>query len=200
MLMRVIFIWAVMIFAVMPGCGGSFQRPQEEKEPTQKLSRPDTNPLDLPEDNTVVPQKYPMPHRADSASAHRDRKGSAVDSIPMPGTYESYRIQIFNSKTYGPAVREMNIAREIFDQKIWLDYEVPYYKVRVGDFADRRAAEDYLPKVKSAGYNAAWVVRVNVNLQTLEESRDETPAQVDSLEQIKPSMEPSNDSTSNPPH
>ncbi len=197
--MKAIIVILILLLIVMPGCSGTFQRTGEEKSGAQKSGRWETSPLDLPEDNTIVPQKYPIPNSTDTASNVAGRRDSTAELSHPPGAYESYRIQIFNSKTYGPAVRETNIAREIFDQKIWLDYEVPYYKVRVGDFPNRRKAEEYLPKVKSAGYSAAWVVRVNINLQTLEDNISQTAPPIDSIDNEQPSTEPGDDSTSHPP-
>ena len=62
----------------------------------------------------------------------------------------------------------MQIAEEIFDHPIFLDYEVPYYKVRVGSFRDKESAEVYQLRAKSAGYNNAWVVMVTVNINKAE--------------------------------
>jgi len=45
---------------------------------------------------------------------------------------------------------------------------VPYYKLRVGDFPDREAAEKYVPAAVEAGYKNAWVVKVNVGMRRLE--------------------------------
>ena len=48
---------------------------------------------------------------------------------------------------------------------MYVDYEVPNYKVRVGNFVDRNAAEDYQQRVRAAGYGNAWVVMVNIGIR-----------------------------------
>lgn len=77
--------------------------------------------------------------------------------------YDTYRIQLFNSRVFTDAALEQTIAQEIFDYHASLDYEVPYFKVRLGDFADFKVAERYLREyVKPAGYPSSWVARVRV--------------------------------------
>ncbi len=78
---------------------------------------------------------------------------------------QAYRIQLYTSKLYGEARHELRVAQEIFDRPVFLDYEVPYYKIRVGSFADRDKADEYLQRVKAAGYSTAWVVIVNVGVK-----------------------------------
>ena len=184
-----------LVIILLLGCGGTFKRQGQDEAKTPAFTSSGGDPLELPEDLTVVPQQYPITRKIDSASVDSGKKGNRTEQALPSGSYESYRIQLYTSKTYGPAVRELNVAREIFDQKVWLDYDVPYYKVRVGDFSNRKKAEDYLPHAKEAGYSSAWVVRVNVNIQTL----DESIPTIDSLSNAKPSTEPGNDSTARPP-
>ncbi len=175
----------LFLILVVAGCGGSFSRPGEEKNSPKVRWPSDAYPLDLPEDLAVVPKEYPLSQPSDSARnvgsfiAHqRSHQDSAT------GPVQVYRIQIYNSNTYGPALKEFSVANEVFDGNTWLDYEVPYYKIRVGNFSTREEAEQYLPTVNDAGYPEAWVVRVNVNINTLEEplfqpSADDTPGPLD---------------------
>lgn len=181
------------------GCGG--MRLTKEKDDRGKVRfTPEIYPLNIPEDMAVIPALYPM-LAPDSAprllSPPAPQTTSRIDSATAP--LELYRVQIFTSRTYGPAVREQSIASEIFDKRVALDYEVPYYKVRLGDFENRRQAEDYLSVAKDAGYDSAWVVRVTLNVQNLEptyrspdsESRYQLPS-------VPSETEVNNDSTSNP--
>ena len=182
---------AVLPVLIVAGCGGSFKPPQEAAEEIDKEKPPITrkefryDPLSLNQDQVIVPEKY--------ALAMGDSSGSGnIDIVRIPdagseefptGVYESYRIQLFTSKEYGPAFREMNIATEVFDKKVWFDYEVPYYKVRVGDFRRRMEAERFLPAAQEAGYSTAWVVKVNTNVRTMEDIYESEIPIIDSLEQ-----------------
>jgi len=133
--------------------------------------------LDLTQDQEIIPLKYPVsgniqgkqdtvesePALSETATGQNVELPGAVDTLNS----QAFRIQIFTSKLYGEARRAMTVAEEIFDRPIFLDYEVPYFKVRAGNFARREDAEDYLQKVKAAGYPNAWVVMVNVNVKEL---------------------------------
>ena len=159
------------VLVILVGCRGSFERGAGEETATRRPEKITDDPLGMSADFAVVPG-HATEVTIDSAATNA--AGGAVDSvrINMPGQTgdrtESYRIQLFTSKTYQPAMTELKIAREVFDKKVWLDYEVPYYKVRVGDFPDREAAEKYVPAAAEAGYKNAWVVKVNVGMRRLE--------------------------------
>ncbi len=96
--------------------------------------------------------------------------------------YDTYRIQLFNSRVYTEAALERSIATEIFDYTVTLDYEVPYFKVRIGDFPDAKVAREYLKDyVKPAGYPDSWVARVRVTPQKSAEAQALLTAYFDSL-------------------
>jgi len=167
-----LFIIFIMFLFVINGCGGSFERPGEEDliEPRSKPSE-DFEPLGMSEDHEIIPEKYPLSAGVDTTN---DTIGSSINkindtSVLITGSHEIYQIQLFTSKSYGPAAREAKIATEVFDREIYLDYEVPYYKVRGGDFPTIKAAEAYLPAAIEAGYKNAWIVKVVVNVRELED-------------------------------
>jgi hypothetical protein len=151
-------------------------------------------PLDLPADFEIVPEKYPQQGdiygTTDSATQQQSSDSWSADMrfAKSPDTVDTlnnqaYRIQIFTSKLYGEARHAMTVAEEIFDRNVFLDYEVPYYKVRVGSFRQREEAEEYLQRVKAAGYPDAWIVIVNVGVKEPEPLYPEgTPSVIDSTE------------------
>jgi hypothetical protein len=163
-----LIIGLFIIFAA--GCGGDFNRPGGEETPKGKFPS-DVYPLDIPEDYAIIPVEYPLNSTSDSTATNQN--GVDINRIlradSLIGPSEVYRIQIFNSNTHGLAQREFGIATEVFDGNVYLDYEVPYYKVRVGNFPTRGEAEQYLSTVKDAGYDAAWVVRVNINIKSADD-------------------------------
>lgn len=173
---RIIFkCTAVIVLMVLAGCQGSYNRKAGEESGGKKEAI-EHDPLGLAADFVVISGQTKETSTADSTAGRTG--GSAVKAQPektvaVAGRGESYRIQLFTTKTYQPAMAELDIAREIFDQKVWLDYEVPYYKIRVGDFADREAAERYVPAAVEAGYTNAWVVKVNADARRLEGMYDD---------------------------
>jgi hypothetical protein len=146
--------------------------------PGDDQRRPGTerfDPLDMPGDMNVVPESNP---RSGTITGHvafveSDTIESGLDSVEVievpddvdSASNQAYRVQIFTSKVYGEARHARKIAEEIFDRPVTADYEVPYFKVRVGSFRSREQAEEYALRAKAAGYRDAWVVVVNVNVR-----------------------------------
>ncbi len=46
---------------------------------------------------------------------------------------------------------------------VFIDFEPPYFKVRVGNFQTRNDAELLLEEVKKKGYGTAFIVQANVS-------------------------------------
>lgn len=136
------------------------------------------DPLELPQDLAVVPNEYPVAAdvkgqetivRHDEDIIPRDTTlADLPPEVPVSTdtlNHQAFKIQIFTSKLFGDARWTKRVAEEIFDRPVFLDYEVPYFKVRVGSFSDRYEAEDYARRVRAAGYDEAWVVVTTVKVR-----------------------------------
>lgn len=135
------------------------------------------DPLEFPSDREVVPAKYPRAGNIGGRQTLADTPSDDVDpdSVMIPleklnlqidtVNSQAFRVQISTSKLFSESKLVRIVAEEIFDQPVYVDYEVPYFKVRVGSFADRDAAEKYQQKAKAVGYSNAWVVMVNLGVK-----------------------------------
>ena len=180
----------LLVVFVTTGCSGKAGPAEEvlsiETEPPEQTAR--FNPFDLPQDREIIPRLHPKTAPIFSANS---ADTANADSLPViadkPTTVErplnlgidklnnqTFRIQIDATELFGDARKEKEIAEEVFDQPVYLDYEVPYYKLRVGSFADRRSAEQYMRKAKMAGYKTAWVVTVRVTVKEIAPLYDDT--------------------------
>jgi len=180
----------LLVVLVLAGCSGKAGPAEEVRqiktEPPEQTAR--FNPFDLPQDKEIIPRLHPKTAPIFSSSAPDTAN---ADNIPLTAdkpkiverplnlgidklNNQTFRIQIGATELFGDARREKQIAEEVFDQPVYLDYEVPYYKLRVGSFADRRSAEQYLQKAKMAGYKTAWVVTVRVAVKEIAPLYDET--------------------------
>lgn len=134
------------------------------------------DPLELPRDREVVPSKYPREgsiagrlgvsvsgsdQSHDSLLVRSDELHQRVDTANS----QVYRVQVFTGLVHGEARQIAHVAEEIFDQPVYIDYEVPNYKVRVGDWVNRDEAERYRQKARTVGYTNAWVVMVSVDVR-----------------------------------
>lgn len=104
------------------------------------------------------------------------------NDLPLPGSTENnssvagetniiteargFRVQIIATKSIETASQVELEARDVFDSlnhKVYLIFDAPNYKVRVGDVIDRDEADDIRDIAKDYGYRGAFVVRSKVN-------------------------------------
>jgi hypothetical protein len=162
-----------LLVALVIGCGAKQkQLVSEAPVETKPVETPTVSfePLSIPADSLIVPAAYPQSLPISLGEIVRgsgsiETSDSTRLAIADTTVGQTFRVQLMTSKVYSEARHAMRIAKEIFDRVVVLDYEVPYFKVRVGSFGDRDSAEDYLMQVKSAGYTSAWVVAVMVSVE-----------------------------------
>jgi len=182
----IVALGALLVFCL--GCiGGSGKGDESGADPDRGEVPERFDPIELEEDLTIVPAEYPSdasigtPDRSDSDTATTTIGGQSAQASDSTDALQVgdqvYRVQLFTSKLYGEAQKARKVAEEIFDRPVYLDYEVPYFKLRVGSFADRYEAESYLGRARGVGYEDAWVVAVNLNVKELNPMYDTlTPA------------------------
>jgi len=80
-------------------------------------------------------------------------------------TVDGYRILIIASDNMEEAgsVRE-DIKEQISRKEVYISFEPPFYKVKVGDFTDLAEANNLKFKLNQLGYTEARVVKETVNL------------------------------------
>jgi hypothetical protein len=82
---------------------------------------------------------------------------------PAPATVLGFRVQIFASSTEDNASRIANDARSSFDETVYVEHIIPYYKVRVGDFLTRAEADVLKSKALQIGFRGAFVVETMIS-------------------------------------
>lgn len=80
--------------------------------------------------------------------------------------FQGYRIQILKASG-NDALDLTEEAKTLFmekysDANVYLTFDEPYYRVRVGDFRTRLEAEKFLRKI-SRKYPGAWVIQDYIN-------------------------------------
>ena len=73
---------------------------------------------------------------------------------------EFYRVQLFTTKDLPKAIAVRDEAEFDFGMSVQVDFETPYYKVRVGQFTEAADADALLSEARRLGYRGAWAVRV----------------------------------------
>ncbi len=80
--------------------------------------------------------------------------------VPVqPETLQGFRIQVILTQDIEQASRiRDDITKSFGDNVVYIVYDLPYYKVRVGNFAEREEAGESMKKLTGMGYKDAWIV------------------------------------------
>ena len=75
---------------------------------------------------------------------------------------EGYRVQALVTRNTHSADSIRAVLSDKIDEDVYITYEVPYYKIRVGNCDDRKQAEELKLKLVELGYASAWIIRTRV--------------------------------------
>lgn len=120
--------------------------------PTQAPVEPDVEEIPLPDSALDVTNAAPPPDTVRTPPA------------PADSTAAGFRIQVFASSDRTVAESAAAAAEQRLGIKAYVDLDAGMYKVRVGDFVDRKAAEAVLPTLRGHYYQDAWIVPATVRV------------------------------------
>jgi hypothetical protein len=155
---RILFSLCLLTLAACSGSSVSVvneSTPQGQVQPIDSLSLQVFSPA---QDTVLAPlvAAWPVPVRLDQEpQAVLDPDADAASMI--------YRIQLFTTKELAKATAVRDEAVVDFGEEVRVDFETPYYKVRVGAFATAREAEPLLNEARRLGYRGAWAVRLRAS-------------------------------------
>ena len=78
---------------------------------------------------------------------------------------KGYRVQIVISQNEEELKNLQNEIEKSIDEKIYIIFELPNYKLRVGNFLNRKEAENFQNTIVRLGYRTAWVVPTIIELE-----------------------------------
>ncbi len=78
---------------------------------------------------------------------------------------EGYRIQIFESTVASIARAEAKRFQNILGDSVYMDFEAPLYKLRIGNFIERKKAERAIESILRLGAKDSWIVRTKIDLK-----------------------------------
>ena len=90
---------------------------------------------------------------------------SLIDSLSrlqIKGS-EIFRIQIFESTESSIAKAEAKRFQNILGDTVYINFETPLYKLRIGNFYNRRQAEEAISAIENLGVKGSWVIRATLN-------------------------------------
>ncbi len=119
--------------------------------------------IDYEKDMFLVPEVIPEKTEITTPENVSQLDWATIDSLrrlnpKIDSVRTIYRVQLFASQYYSEAGYEREVAEEIFDQPVYLVYEVPYYKLLMGNCTDLSSGERLLRRARSLGYENGWLV------------------------------------------
>ena len=108
-----------------------------------------------PSDFNDNPPKFPTVNLPSFSSDNDLENISSNEEINF---IKGYRVQIVISQNE-QELQDVKIEIEnSIDEKTYIIFELPNYKLRVGNFLNRKEAENFQKKIVRLGYRTAWVV------------------------------------------
>ncbi len=178
-----------LLFTVVGGCTLLKREPPLEEKQSTETSETGRqyDPLGLAQDSivitqmdqsgTVTPTKQALTGDATLPSGGPSRISGEATAGAESANSQVFRVQLLTLNAYGEGRRALAVAVEMFDQPVSLDFEIPYYKLRVGQFASKEAAERYLQRARTAGYPNALIVIATVGIREAPAIYDPTGSQ-----------------------
>lgn len=147
---------------VLAGCGGTKkvtkgERPEQGVRNFEKM-REDFEPTRLG-DYDIKVEDSELPATSFDEFVFDSNKGEQ-DSVGI-----GYRVQLIQTTDPEEAKNLQRDALLRFNADVYLVFDPPFYKVRVGDFANWYDAEKLQKQAIQKGFREAWVIRTKVNLK-----------------------------------
>ena len=140
------------------------------------------DPMTLEGDDLTFPEGDPVEPIADPAAV-----GSAAGAVDSRANREmdGFRVQLFATRDIERATLTKNEAEYIFAEDgdtvaVYLTFDSPNWKVRVGDCLTRDQAEALRLTARRKGYSGAFIVKARVN--TIPSLPDLTPREPDRID------------------
>lgn len=94
---------------------------------------------------------------------------SPADSVVLESEFsQGYRIQIFATASIDEAnAMRLTAAQRVTEDSLYVVFDPPVYKVRIGDFRTKAEANLKLGSVSAMGFTDAWVVGDKIILRKL---------------------------------
>ena len=77
---------------------------------------------------------------------------------------EGFRIQIFESMVSSIARAEAKRFQNILGDTVYMDFETPLYKLRIGNYIERKKAEKAISDIERLGAKDSWIVRTKIDM------------------------------------
>ena len=170
--MKIFFAFIFLSAIFISGCSSSTGTRYETKKET-KTATTDDEKENLNEDFDITPYKTKIDLEAPPITTDKlppdvwygYQNSSADSEKKIIGTSDGFRVQVLSTDDIDEANRiRIEIYEKTMQKEVYVVFEPPFYKVKVGDFTSKSDANDLRFKLNQLGYTEAKVVQETVNL------------------------------------
>lgn len=167
-----LFIILLTVILLLIGCSASTGSRYETKKETGKETETELI-KETAEDFDITPYQTELDIEAPSIATDKlpPDVWYGYENLPsnaekkIIGTTDGYRVQVLSTDDIDEANR---IRAEIYERttrkEVYVIFEPPFYKVKVGDFTSKSEADNLRFKLNQLGYTESKVVQETVNL------------------------------------
>lgn len=137
--------------------------PEEDGSSREKTGMNESfDPLSLNDDDITI-------EKTEASQEDREEKEIAPartlieEEEDQPEYVPGYRVQIMLGKNESAINEEKKKAMFAFQKPVYVIFESPYYKIRIGDFLTHDAAVPLLELAKRKGFEDAFIAKCLVN-------------------------------------
>ena len=88
-----------------------------------------------------------------------DSQEVEITQITEPEFVQGFRVQLFSTTQFEElSEKKVEVERLFPDERFYVVYDPPVYKIRVGNFLTRFAADQFSKKLEQQGYKNSWIV------------------------------------------
>ncbi len=156
-----------IVFCALVGCSPSNPDVTGEQKQSQDSQKEVKRPLSYYE-ATLDPSQYEDEVEVVEKKKTEERDTTELripkDSAVVQETSQlGFRIQIYSTSNIDEAMRmRTNVLAKLPQDSVYVVYDPPVYKIRLGDFPTRYDASIELPTIVDMGYADAWIVPDNI--------------------------------------
>ncbi len=158
---------ASAVFCTLLGCSPSNPEVTGEQKQSQESQKEMKRPLSYYE-ATLDPSQYEDDVEVVEKKKQEERDTTQLqipkDSTVVQETSQlGFRIQIYSTSNIDEALTmRTNVLAKLPHDSVYVVYDPPVYKIRLGDFPTRYDASIELPTIVNMGYTDAWIVPDNI--------------------------------------
>ncbi|MBN2416496.1 SPOR domain-containing protein [bacterium] len=123
----------------------------------------DFDPLTLEDDDIVVEEHAVAEPRPEQRQPFRTLENESDTEKAEPKMVPGFRVQLMSAKDEAQIIEEKKKAMFKFQQTIYVVFESPYYKIRLGDFLTHDAAAVMQEEAQRKGFPGAFIARCLVD-------------------------------------